>query len=1599
MSDRKSARRIATVGKRLGKLPQTVTKSVVTRLLRLAFMMNRRSRLSATGFVLPTVVLLILVVTLTTGALVFRAFNSSTNTIANNQNRVIQNAATPAIDRARAKLEYLFDASKDSRLPSGVPSEQYLTSMMLNDDSTVKGATAPKLLKGGSDPVLNDPYTLPGKSAAFNESRIDINGDGKNDNAWSYKADTDGDGTEDATVAYSIIFSTPLDEASPPSGQQPIKGTQKLVSLSDAAKVAGESAIPGERKISYARSGPISNAAGLSCGTGGGSRDGWYADRSSSSTLRKNFQIDAIVIPHKGSGGVTTLELQQDRQLDSGNKWGAWFRTDMETNAGGGSPFQWNGAMHTEGSLLIGGNFEAHLISSPASCLYEAKASEISVGKTGSSGLILASSSATGAINGTSAPIYIHSNSTTPPSTNLTLNTDWVGSALPTPGQMLLKADKLLTEDVNVAVGGGGDNSTYKDATKYDQRALTSPDGFGGRFTATSELPPYVDDFYRADNRYGPKPKYDNQISIPSGTQVGAPISNSDSFLGGKTGANLTLLEPPTGGGSDNVGLDGYWERRARYEGLRVLVGERLELGNAFGWGGSSATPTITAIPAVKDPSITMEPLYPPVNPKDPAGLPETDQFSVRHEIQQNRALRDNLSAVQASAVYHAAGSMANKDIPLACLATTTHPGTPQTLANTINFRPTAFAASTSTGATGKLLTDFFNGRGTNGWEFAAPTETDVSTTSSKLRTVLNNLAQFAGDDISDTRTGAYPPTQEANIPHPYPLFTMWGNFSNLRRALRKLESGTTYANLSPADKSYLYTAGCTVGMLAYNMNEVLNFDFNASSNKDALTRVADLIIALVNANPSTYATAPVEAVLANIPATTPQEIADLAIAKTLATRAQIVRDRAYGFQRTRTDTATIGAAPPFKVARLTGIGAPAGIHGFSQDRNFLDTLSPDRKAALLKLYGTYVKEDTTTGADEGIQPKWPALYYLFPLNTHTHADTGATAQPDAEPYIDDAYVITANPSSLTYTAVDPEDVDLLPKSAAGFTSTAGSWIIPYSTTINTGTRYENTNIIIAPDNTRAAIGFLDRVLYNSRERLPARVLDIDLGLLRRTAIGTDAWLPKSGIVYAFREDATREDGISRPAGATLISAGGRTTALNVRITTADNPFGGQTDPPLATRGISAKAVDYVPDPSRRVHGFRLRDGSRLRRLTAVADEDNTKGISMVTDNPLYVMGDFNLHELKDSETALEEFSGADRLWNFTTADNTYTPDRFYGRKQVDTRFAAATQDEWRPAELLSDALTIISADFCDGSNIDTFWNPGELEPTLTSARRKLYHQPNTTAATAGLYGPGCDTSGVGDRTSFLNQNRPKLANVVAPTDNSVTSWGPILTAVGGTTRTWLRENPYDATSPVRISRNGLPLTVKSGSTPTNQAGLPPLVHTVDQTTVAAPYDRTAYQDIIADETRPKQKPTTGQRVNAIVVSGLVPSRDSQYNGGMHNFPRFIENWDTIPLWFSGSLLQLSFSNYATAPFDSSAWEPSDDQTTMAERATYYNPPKRFWGYDVALQLAPSSPAAARFVTPSATRSEFYTELPVSDAYIKALCTNAPTPTGVRKPC
>jgi hypothetical protein len=488
-------------------------------------------------------------------------------------------------------------------------------------------------------------------------------------------------------------------------------------------------------------------------------------------------------------------------------------------------------------------------------------------------------------------------------------------------------------------------------------------------------------------------------------------------------------------------------------------------------------------------------------------------------------------------------------------------------------------------------------------------------------------------------------------------------------------------------------------------------------------------------------------------------------------------------------------------------------------------------------------------------------------------------------------------------------------------------------------------------------VTFLDKGVYNGREQLNTHVLDIDLEAITRNrtqASGGDYWLSADldrqaeGVVYAFREDAVREDEIVRPKNpATAVTSafcqGTNTDSprrfaietdyrcrMNVAPGVANNTTTGLTfqDPPLTTGElVSLKPVDFFADPERRAHGFRLRTASGdpadfSGGNTAEFPTGRRVGMTFVTDNSVYIQGNFNPHSPTGQVTdIIEEFTQT--LYDKPLAAAFGLP--FYNaRTTLNTAsFATLTQDHWRPVEILADAITLLSSSFRDGSVEDGFIRAIPAATTL----------------------PG---------SSYTNQNRPALT---ADEPN------------------WVREST--AASPVWIDRNGTYYR-------NNVTTATPIRPFYDVYNPDAQW--TEFTDV-DERKRNLQLASRTTFINATFISGLVPQRPLQGYGGLHNFLRFLENWDGVDLHIAGSLIQLNFSTNATGPFEHDAWHPTQDPNPnpAVERNNYYWPPRRRWGYDVALLYVPPAPAARRFVNIGAPRSEYYRELPADDPYIANL--------------
>lgn len=1439
------------------RMIQRVVRRAIAWLLRQLFGIRLQYQRSQLGFVLPTTILMLLVVSLAVGAITLRTYERTQQTIGSRQQQMVYNIATPALDRARAKFEYLFRG--DPRFPAGIPSERVMHDLLLDGSNLLPGVA--------------DAYVLE------DETSLDINADGTHDAAWSYRTDTDGDGIEDATVAYSIILQTPQSGDPYP--------------MTDAS----DSAIAGRAEALQVRNAPLSGSRQLvsACRINDPSvplEEGWFKDESSSAVLRKNLQVDVYIAPDVQNQTIATLEFQQDRQLDQANKWGVWFRNDIDLSPG--PQFNWNGAMHTEGSFLAARTgsrnrrFTGYLVSSPDSCLYSPDASEVTVASVDADvdqgipefrGQVIGSKGYSTTFGNDESIFHLYGTpAITEDDSNVLLNRDRdsvVDDAGHGPVDYTLDPLKLAMEGVSEAR-----DKTINYEAVYDQETWESNPIFQkARIYAQSEDAPYLDDFFRADNRYGPKPRYDN-VAIPG--VIGAPITGNVLSDEGLSDVTLTRDDASTDDAT-NVGLDGYWERRARHNGLRLIVGQRLDLGDTMGWGGLNLNGTRR--------SANEEPMKPWPGCAGAGSRNAGRCNEARHRL----TLRDNLAAVQATAIYHANAGTIDNDTPVACLATTVHPGSPQTLIDSTTFRDLtpgleSFWAGTwfdkGSGTLKPFISNFFTGQGTNGWEYDVHPLSAINGNSDVTIQVLQNLAYFAGDPNGGAPS--FPPVQD-NVVHPYPDMAMWGDFSILRRIFDEVWAGG-YDSLSIADKSTLRSAACTVGMLAYNIGFLDNLTY---SNDPGRLTVLDNAIDAIN-SPSLSSNASPEEVISRLPE------AQKPLAELIMLKEQMDRDRLYGFQD--------------------------GLQ--SNDCNSWAGLG---RAALCTDY-----------------PKYPLLYSIFPFSaTGTHDEVANRSREGGLP----SYIRTANPNSaIQYRVIDLRQNGVLDAIALE-PRPLNQWVLPTgSSSSSTTNPNHNREITIAcvdavcggsSVGTRVVeVPFKDTALMDGREKMGVRTLNINMELLRTHTdnLNQDFWLPNSGVIYAFREDAVREDAIVRPAVNSWSRCDEnadyeRGTACRMDI---DRDAYNSEDPPLnPTNLISPKAVDYYGDPDRRPYGFRLMRGDRIDRGL------NPLGMALISDNPVYIQGDFNLHQTNGCNgnpgCRLEEFK---TLLDDTTFDN------FYDRKNLDTRFARPNSDQWRPAEILADAITVLSDNFCDGSMVDGWLTAGEGPSTAITADDEGINTSDDSAY---------QCQGNGNRTSFMNFMRPEIE--IAPGD-------------------WHRENPFDSTSPIVLSRYGNPFYKVAGVLTEYGNGGDDYFWPTDFAVTNRLAAAISEQDT---------------RVNAVLISGIVAMRANQSYGGLHNFPRFISQWASPnfrtqrALNIAGAFFQLNYSNYATGPFDQDAFETRSDATGTTF-IPYYLPPKRLWGYDIGLQYAQAGSISQRFVAASALRSEFYSEPAADDPYMVNLC-------------
>lgn len=331
-------------------------KKPIIWLLRNLFVTKKRRSSANAGFVLPTVAMVALVVVLLTTAILFRSFERAKNASNVRVNEVALNAATPALDRARAKINKLF---QDPRLPRATPTDDALYSALATNinEYTFGDETQLKLYLGNAEKAKRTEDAEKNKELTT---------------AWLYPVDTDNNGKFDSYTLYGIYFRNP-----------PI--------VNGAYKYARNSL---EARTPPMTVGSVSGACGDGQDTSAAlvGNTGWFRNGTK---LKKAFFVYTASVPittqptdttnyeiKRGNKGFSALEYEQDRvQLPLVNN-AVVYEDDLGLSPG--PAFRLNGRIFTNSNFLTGapgGNaLRLYQVSGNSSCFYDPDNAKIVIG-------------------------------------------------------------------------------------------------------------------------------------------------------------------------------------------------------------------------------------------------------------------------------------------------------------------------------------------------------------------------------------------------------------------------------------------------------------------------------------------------------------------------------------------------------------------------------------------------------------------------------------------------------------------------------------------------------------------------------------------------------------------------------------------------------------------------------------------------------------------------------------------------------------------------------------------------------------------------------------------------------------------------------------------------------------------------------------------------------------------------------------------------------------------------------------------------------------------------------------------------------------------
>src|SRR5919199_433684 len=366
---------IVSLLRRVLGVTRSGAKRLMRAMLRSLMAMGRRARLPVAGFVLPTVTMVLLVVILLTVAITLRSFDRGNMARNVRVNQQVLAAATPALDRAKAKIEYML--REDPQRPTATPSDAEMYRIMSsydnnNDFYTFAGEERLVLRADLDDSGSANPADDP-KGSLFNAT-----GTAENEalnTAWRYPVDTDNDGNFDTFSLYGIYFRSPK-----PQSGQPQRARKAL-----------------DARTPPMRTGTLNPA----CTQGEGTVASLVGDSGwerITGRLQKSFFVYTVNVPitpteatalgggyeaFSGTPSISALEYQQDQSRIPLSNNAVVYEDDLDISPG--PPLNLNGRILTNSNLLVSGLNGARTIklfevSSKQSCFYDQENSRIVVG-------------------------------------------------------------------------------------------------------------------------------------------------------------------------------------------------------------------------------------------------------------------------------------------------------------------------------------------------------------------------------------------------------------------------------------------------------------------------------------------------------------------------------------------------------------------------------------------------------------------------------------------------------------------------------------------------------------------------------------------------------------------------------------------------------------------------------------------------------------------------------------------------------------------------------------------------------------------------------------------------------------------------------------------------------------------------------------------------------------------------------------------------------------------------------------------------------------------------------------------------------------------